>query len=198
MPTLAPDPSAAPLLAAPLRHIFADWVEAEWGFQFLRTTLALLGAETHGDRPYALTLPRSHKQQLLRLNFGPWLLLDFCGPGSEYGKRINLALLKEGVVVDPRREWFTFSRRFVRREVAVYHFDWPEVQAMDAELTELYKESMDYIGGLFAHWQGSTWRLVHQRQLFASIYDPVLRDSFFEAGLNPFLAQLEDDESTAL
>src|SRR5690606_27112093 len=175
-------------LAPPFDCIFADRAEAEWGFGFLRQTLELLNAESNAYRPCVLTLPKNHKRRLLRFNFGPWLLMDFCGPKSEYGKRINLALLRDGFATDLRRQWFVFNHPHDRRGVGVYHFTWAEVQAMNEDLVEHYQASMHYIGALFSGWQGWPYRMAHQPQIFTGIFDLTVRDSLLTDGINPFFA----------
>ncbi|HXF61912.1 MAG TPA: hypothetical protein VNK95_09855, partial [Caldilineaceae bacterium] len=111
---MCPD-STSSQLASPFDRIFADRAEAEWAFTFLSQTLELLNAGSNAYLPCALTLPKNHKRRLLRLNFGPWLLLDFCGPSSQYGKRIHLALLAYGFATDPRKRWFVFNHPHDRR-----------------------------------------------------------------------------------
>lgn len=175
-----------PSLAPPFERIFADYAEAEWGFGFLRQTIDLLNAGANAYRPCVLTLPKNHKQRLLRFNFGPWLLVDFCGPTSKYGKWIHLALLRDGLATASRKEWFVFSHPHDKRGMAVYRFTWAEVQSMDSELTEHYEVSMQYTGELFGHWRGSAYQLAHQPQLFAGIFDPALRASILTHGLDPF------------
>jgi hypothetical protein len=96
-------------LAPPFDAIFHDAEEAQWGFDFLRHTLEILDAGANHYRPCVMTLPKSHKFRLLRFNFGPWLLIDYCGPASKYGKRINLALISDDLAVDPRKKWLSFN-----------------------------------------------------------------------------------------
>lgn len=172
-------------LATPFQAIFADRAEAEWAFMFLRRTLDLLNTGTNGYRPCALTLPKNHKRRLLRLNFGPWLLIDFCGPHSQYGKRINLALLTEGCPAIREKQWFVFNYPYDWRGGGVYCFSWAEIQQMDEELAAHYVASMHYIGGLFGKWQGSPYRLAHQPHVFAAIFDPQVRATLLTKGINP-------------
>jgi hypothetical protein len=176
---------ASSKLATPFDDIFADPDEAMWGFDFLRQTLDLLNAGVNHYRPCVLTLPKSHKRRLLRFNFGPWLLVDFCGPESTYGKRINLALLTGEFGIDPRKKWLSFNYPYDRRGVSIYKFTWEEIYTMGAELTEHYEASMHYAGELFTKWKGSPYRLAHQPQIFAGIFDVEVRADLLRHGLNP-------------
>jgi hypothetical protein len=172
-------------LALPFADIFADDEEAQWGFDFLRHTFDSLNAGANEYRPTALTLPKSHKLRLLRFNFGPWLLVDFCGPASTYGKRINLALLTHGFEIDPRRLWLSFNYPHDKRGVSIFKFTWEEIKNMDAELTRHYEASMQYTGELIGYWKGSPYRLAHQPQIFAAVFDPVVRADLLQHGLDP-------------
>jgi hypothetical protein len=174
-----------PQLASPFDAIFADYDEAQWGFNFLHQTLALLNAGTNEFRPCVFTLPKSHKLRLLRFNFGPWLLVDFCGPASTYDKRINLALLTGEFGIDPRKHWLSFNYPYDRRGVSIYKFTWKEIRAMDNELIEHYEVSMHYASQLFANWKGSPYRLAHQPQIFAAAFDPTVRADLLQNGLDP-------------
>jgi hypothetical protein len=176
--------STSPQLAPPFDAIFADYEEAEWGFDFLRQTFEALDAGVNHYRPTALTLPKSHKLRLLRFNFGPWLLIDFCGPTSKYGKRINLALLTHGFDIDPRKLWLTFNYPYDRRGVSIFKFSWQEIKAMDEELKEHYAASMHYTGELIGYWKGSPYRLAHQPQIMAATFDPAVRADMLRNGLD--------------
>ena len=175
-------------LAPPFDDIFHDETEADWAFDFMRHTFDLLGAAANEYRPTALTLPKSHKLRLLRFNFGPWLLVDFCGPTAKYGKRINLALIKDDRAVDPRKHWLSFNYPHDHRGVSIYKFAWDEIKRMDARLQAHYEESMYYTGSLISSWKGSPYRLAHQPQIFAAIFEPAVRADLFEHGLDPLFA----------
>jgi hypothetical protein len=177
--------SATPKLAPPFDAIFADHAEAQWGFDFLRHTFEKLNAAENNYRPTAITLPKSHKLRLLRFNFGPWLLIDFCGPTSKYGKRINLALITDDLAVDPRKKWLSFNYQYDKRGVSIYKFGWQEIKQMDAQLTKHYEASMQYTGELIGYWKGSPYRLAHQPQIFDGVFDLAVRADFFQYGLDP-------------
>lgn len=179
---------ATSTLASPFDAIFHDEAEAQWGFDFLRHTFDLLNAKTNDYRPTAITLPKGHKWRLLRFNFGPWLLIDFCGPTSTYGKRINLALITDDAAVDPRKKWFSFNYPYDRRGVSIYKFSWQEIQEMDEELEKHYEVSMHYTGELIGTWKGSPYRLAHRPQILAAIFDATVRADLFQHGLDPMFA----------
>jgi hypothetical protein len=56
---------------------------------------------------------------------------------------------------------------------------------MDAELTRHYEASMHYTGALIGKWKGSPYRLAHQPQIFAAIFDPSIRADLLHDGLDP-------------
>jgi hypothetical protein len=179
------------MLAPPFHAIFEDDAEAQWGFDFLHHTLEMLNAGENHYRPCVLTLPKSHKRRLLRFNFGPWLLIDYCGPNSTYGKRINLALLTDDSAVDPRRKWLSFNYPHDKRGVSIYMFTWDEIRSMDRTLTKHYIASMHYTGKLIGYWKGSPYRLAHQPQIFAAIFDHSVRADLLQHGLDPRFAHQE-------
>lgn len=185
---------SAAKLASPFDDIFSGEAEAQWGFTFLRQTLDALDAGANHYRPCALTLPKSHKLRLLRFNFGPWLLVDFCGPTSKYGKRINLALLTEGFAIDPRKKWLSFNYPHDKRGVSIFTFSWEEVRSMDAELSAHYQASMHYTGQLIGYWKGSPYRLAHQPQIFAAVFDTGVRDDLLRHGLDPMFAYKQNSQ----
>jgi hypothetical protein len=180
----------ASALAHPFHAIFEDEAEAHWGFDFLQHTFDLLNARANDYRPTAITLPKSHKWRLLRFNFGPWLLVDFCGPRSTYGKRINLALITDDRAVDPRKKWFAFNYPHDKRGVSVYQFTWPEIKHMDAALENHYATSMHYTGELIGKWKGSPYRLAHQPQIMAAVFDATVRADLLQNGLDPFYKEM--------
>ena len=188
--------STLPALATPFDAIFHNYAEAEWGFDFLRHTFEKLNAGVNHYRPTAITLPKSHKLRLLRFNFGPWLLIDFCGPTAKYGKRINLALLTDDTAVDPRKKWLTFHYPYDKRGVSIYMFTWQEIKEMDGDLKAHYEASMQYTGELIGYWKGSPYRLAHQPQIFTAVFNPEVRADLLQHGLDPLFAhKLEDQES---
>ena len=88
-------------LAAPFSHIFADYSEADWAFDFLHRSFEMLGINTADDRRCAITIPKNHDGDVLRVNMGTWLMIDFRGPESKSGREIGLSMLVEGL--DPSR-----------------------------------------------------------------------------------------------
>jgi hypothetical protein len=176
-------------LAPPFDAIFADYAEAQWGFDFLRHTFDMLNAAENDYRPTAITLPKSHKLRLLRFNFGPWLLIDFSGPTATYGKRINLALITDDQAVDPRKKWLSFHYPYDWRGVSIYMFTWREIQEMNSTLTKHYEDSMHYTGELIGYWKGSPYRLAHQPQIFAAVFDQNARTDLLQYGLDPLFAR---------
>jgi hypothetical protein len=180
-------------LAPPFDTIFQDDSEAQWGFDFLQHTFAKLNAKENEYRPTAITLPKSHKLRVLRFNFGPWLLIDFCGPASTFGKRINLALIADDLAVDPRKKWLSFHYPYDWRGVAIYMFSWGEIQQMDATLTKHYEESMHYTGELIGYWKGSPYRLAHQPQIMAAVFDAEVRADLLQHGPDPFFVHRQSN-----
>jgi hypothetical protein len=176
-------------LAPPFNAIFDDLGEAQWGFDFLCHTFDLLNARANDYRPTAITLPKSHKWRLLRFNFGPWLLIDFCGRASTYGKRINLALISDDAAVDPRKKWLSFNYPHDKRGVAIYKFSWREIAQMDAQLESHYVASMHYTGELIGKWKGSPHRLAHQPQIFAAVFNAEVRANLLQHGLDPLFVR---------
>lgn len=186
--------SDLPRIAPPFNAIFADQAEADWALDFLGHTLDLLDAAPNEYRPVSLTLPKNYKQNLIRFNFGPWLLIDFSGPASPYGKIIHLALIADNTAIDPRKQVFAFNHPHDRRGVAVYRFSWQEIRAMDEDLTSHYQTSMYYTGALFSHWRGTPYRLAHQPQIFAAVFDADIRTDLWANGLDPFYVHRNRDQ----
>lgn len=181
-------------LAPPFAEIFNDEAEAQWGFDFLHHTLDVLKAGDNHYRPCVMTLPKSHKLRVLRFNFGPWLLIDHCGPTSHFGKHIHLALITDDMAVDPRKKWLSFNYPYDKRGVSIYRFDYQEIKKMDAKLTAHYEESMRYTGELIGYWKGSPYRLAHQPQIFAAIFDPTVRADLLRYGLDPLFVHRMSQE----
>jgi hypothetical protein len=68
---------------------------------------------------------------------------------------------------------------------------------MGNELLEHYEVSMHYAGELFAHWQGSPYRLAHQPQIFAGVIDPAVCDYILTHGLDPlFIGPLHSEDDS--
>ncbi len=63
---------------------------------------------------------------------------------------------------------------------------------MDAELTTHYEASMHYTGELIGKWKGSPYRLAHQPQIFAAIFDPCVRADLLQYGLDPLFTHKID------
>lgn len=191
----SPVPSNGSVLAPPFCNIFENRAEAEWAFHFLRQSLDLMGADANGYKSCVMTLPKEHKNHLLRLNVGMWLVIDFAGSGcKKYGRRVHLALIIDDSSPYRDRQWYRFDNRRDYRGVALYHFTFEEVRAMDNWLAPHYVESMRYVGSLFGGWAGSPYARHHQHQVFASVLDPGMRASLFTHGMDP-LIELELKES---
>ncbi len=76
-------------MAAPFNRVFANWDDAEWCFDLVRTTLEALDcAET--DNPL-LAMTYGYDGRRIRVNYGNWLVLDLTNEGAK--KTIGMALL---------------------------------------------------------------------------------------------------------
>ena len=94
-------------LSKPFSQIFADLDEAKWAFGLLKETLDRLGVISYDDERFAITLPKNGR--VLRLNFGPWLVLGFKNPELTEN-RITLTFIADLAKVDDSFVTFNFAR----------------------------------------------------------------------------------------
>lgn len=172
-------------LPEPFASIFQDKGEAEWAFGFLRETAERLGVKGLDDPRVALTLPKG--RDLLRLNFGQWLIVSLFGP-SATTNRAEIALLTG--LVDPPAKYSAFARGTDEPEVCVCEYSIESVRAMDAPLRGAWNKTLDFIAAKFRDWEGSPFRNAHQPELFQMVFDEEKQKQCLAKGLD--LAEAQD------
>lgn len=160
-------------LAPPLSAVFESRGEAEWAFGLLRRTLGLLGVSGPGAPRVAMTLPRAHKGTVLRLNFGPWLVLDFRGAGPLVAPGVGVTLPVRSGEGFPTAEQVEepFTSSDAEDPMAIYRIDTAALRDMGDAEGAVFEEAMGRIRRRFERWQGSAYRAAHQPQLEAAVFD---------------------------
>ncbi len=172
-------------LAEPFSSIFQDKGEAEWAFGFIRQTAERLGVKGLDDPRVALTLPKG--RDLLRLNFGQWLILGLNSPAAG-ANRVEISLLS-GLMDLPGKS-SAFAREANEPEVCVYGVSVESLRNMDVRLREAFEKTMAFIATKFRDWKGSPFRVAHRRELFQMVFDEEKRKQCLAKGLD--LAEAED------
>lgn len=194
-----PEDDTVPL-ATPLDAVFASADEAEWAFDLLRDTLGQLGVDEPGDPRVVLSLPRNHEGTVLRLNFGPWLVLDFRGD-SDGRTRMAVALRSEhGQAIGTGAQMGEpFAEAEGRPEQAVFEFAVADVRPVPSELGAAIEASMGEIRDRFSGWGGSSYARHHRPQIEAAVFDDAARDVLFRDGLDlpPSPPDVEGDDVRA-
>ncbi len=172
-------------LAAPLDAVFASADEAEWAFDLLREALGHLGVEEPGDPRVVITLPGTHGGTVLRLNFGPWLVLDYRGRprgGTQLGVTLRL---EDGQELDAGETvGESFAEADGRPEQSLFLFSVKDARPMPPALADAIAASMAEIADRFAGWRGSPYARHHQPQIEAAVFDDAARDALFRDGLD--------------
>jgi hypothetical protein len=188
-------------LAEPFSSLFADREEANWAFDFLRDSLALLGVTSPTDPRVALTLPSSHGGKLLRLNFGHWLVVDINTFQSKTNDRIGLALIKDAPSLQAYDRSSGFSQRPEETPIAVYSLPIADMREMSGPLRDVFEESFRLIGTYFKDWKGTPFRHAHQQQLLDAVLDEESRAELLRAGIaltNETRSETESSDSDLL
>lgn len=172
--------SSEATLAEPFSNIFSDRKEAEWAFDLLQETLERLAVSESDNPPIALTLP--HKGKVLRLNYGRWVVLGFCGPNA-YHHGIEMALLPavEGLESDVG-SWDPF-KQYNDEQIKVYTLPTPVVRAWEGSLRAIYETTFDRLREKFGHWRGSSFSPFHQSRVYDAVFDPDKRAELLTEGL---------------
>jgi len=161
-------------LAEPFSEIFADREEAEWAFGFLRQCMTWLAVEGPDNKLCVLTLPKAHPQ-VIRFNFGEWVVVDLRGPKAYGDKGISLALLMDGPGLAQYKHWGAFKSFPTALPVAVYELPLKPVREMSEEFAQHVERSFQYIGTLFAKWEQSQFQRVHRQELIDAVFDTQAR-----------------------
>lgn len=169
-------------LAAPFSEVFADRAEAEWAFGFLRQCMRWLGVEGPDNKLCVLTLPKD-RPQVIRFNFGEWVVVDLRGPKAYGGKGISLALLMDGPGLEQHKHWGAFKSFPNALPVAVYELPLEPLKEMSGEFAQHVERSFRYIGTLFANWSQSQFRRVHRQELMDAVFDTTARAKLLTEGL---------------
>lgn len=183
-----------PLLASPFDEIFGEYDWADTVFDFLHEALELFGATGPDDPRFALTLPKSHYPNLLRLNFGQWVVIDVRGPEAYSGQGLSLALLIDETDLDTKfNSWGKFKQAEGEKPLGIIEFPVEFFTQAGDDFVDLWERSTRYIGTLFAHWTGCPYRHAHQQAIFEAIWEPTKRASLLNNGLQIDPASQQDE-----
>ena len=171
-------------LAKPFSDIFTDRDEAEWAFGFMHRSLDLLGVEGPDDPRCALTLPKKHDNQLLRFNFGNWLMTDFWHTDASKVNTVDLALLTDYNDGFQYKHWGNFSSKVAGElEISVHQVPVKDLRPMSMSLDTLYRRTFELTGKVFEDWNGTPYRHAHQQQIMDAVFDNETRDDLLTNGL---------------
>ena len=134
----------------------------------------------------AVTLTRSGGRPALHLNFGPWLVLGFRGPGGQSPERVNLALLAEQIAWDERFASLSFDLKEGGPEIRVYKLPITLVNPMPRPLQQAYEETLEVIAAKFQNWQKSNRANYHKPEIIEACSDPERRERLFAGQLVDF------------
>jgi MoxR-like ATPase len=184
------DPDNKTPLAPPFSELFADWAEADWAFDLLRTTVRRLRVAGPYDERAALTLTRRAGRIFLRLNFGGWLVLGFRSPGLN-PERVDMTLLADQIAWDQRFDYFAFDRKDGEPEARSYALPPEIVRPMSAELRQAFERTLGYVAARFEGWRkASHWKL-HNPEILEALFDPEKRTRLLATGLPVMELQYE-------
>ena len=169
-----------PGVSKPLSKIFVDLDEAKWAFSLLKETLDRLGVISHDDERFAITLPKNGR--VLRLNFGPWLVLGFKNPELTEN-RITLTFIADLAKVDDSFVTFNFARSTGEPDVRNYSLPIEMVRPLEGDLRNAYEKTLDYIKNKFGPWKKTIWRKHNVAVIGEAIFDKEKLEKLFSEEL---------------
>ncbi len=167
-------------LAYPFSDIFLDFDEAEWAFDLLKETLDRLDVTGPEDERFVITLPKN--RQMLRLNFGQWMILNFKGPKIAEN-RVTLTLLKDKVNLKEDLETFKFAKKDAEPDIRNYSLPIERVIPLEGDLRIAFEDSLNYIKYKFGKWDRCIWRRYHIPDIGEAIYDIKKRKKLLLEGI---------------
>ena len=141
-----------------------------------------LGVEGPDNKLCVLTLHKAHPQ-VIRFNYGEWVVVDLRGPKAYGGKGISLALLMDGPGLAQYKHWSAFKSFPNALPVAVYELPLETAREMSEEFVQHVERSFQYIGTLFAKWEQSQFKRVHRQELMDAVFAPAALDKLLTEGL---------------
>lgn len=181
----AVEPTLREGMASPFDRVFLSHEEAWWAFDLLRSTLLALGVsvEAYGDdRRISLTLPAYRGRNLLRLNFGNWLILGFAGE-EPHGNRLSLALRKDLLATLPGAEYSEFSDSIDGQPFVVADVPISRMQAEEGPERIAFQTSLRQIAKRFSHWKATVFQRSHRPELAQMVFDETIRKRLLSEGL---------------
>jgi 5-methylcytosine-specific restriction protein B len=167
-------------LAEPFSRIFEDREEAEWAFELLKETLHRLGVTDASDKRFSLTL--RHNEQVLRLNFGNWAVLQFYGSGYS-SNRMGIALIKDQVDIEGNiKRWRDFEQDEGEPGIRLYGLPIQTARPLEGPLREVYENTFAYIAERFKHWKASPYRKYNQPAIAEAVFDKSKRKTLLISG----------------
>ena len=176
-------------LAKPFNNIFRDGLEAQWAFNLLKTAADFLNLQGPGSPLVALTLRNISNGQMMRFNYGMWLVLGINGKNKTI-TNLQLALLKNRVkFLGPFQGGFRQSPG--EPPVGIYNLTLEEFKANETEIMNVFAETMQYVSARFSTWAGAPHHQHNIAQLEAAVFDPDQREKLLTDGIQ--VTSGEDD-----
>ncbi|MCE5244445.1 MAG: AAA family ATPase [Syntrophobacteraceae bacterium] len=161
--------------------IFKDWNDANLALDFLKDAFVRLGVDGPADPRLSVTLPKTWKDRLLRVNFGNWMVIDLRRDATSKRMQVNLALLKDSIPENlcDRIQGDAFKQKDGDPDVCIVETSMSDDWKMSSELREAYEKSFSYIAERFKDWQGTPYSFAHRASLLAAVFDLNKRNKLF-------------------
>ncbi|MBI1299672.1 AAA domain-containing protein [bacterium] len=169
-------------LAPPFDHLFANREEAEWAFDLMAHALHQLGIEDPENQIFVTSLPSTYGARTIRLLYGNWVILGFCGRSLQ---RVGteIILFNEEAAEFQQYKVFDFSQGEDEPSAGLYAIPYEVVRQQQSKILENFDNVCVHVLGRFGHWNAANKRSGHWPVITEAILNPEMRSVLFQNGL---------------
>ena len=173
-----------PKLAAPFNEIFANWDEAERGFDLLTEAARHLGISGPGDEMAVFNLRKTEGLFRIRFSYGQWLVMGLAGRDGHLIE-LELALFKDQVNV--QSNWTSeFRQPEEEKAISIVAVPADTFRISEDQLSKLHGLTLAHIKEKFSDWHKSNLRIYNKGPIAEAIFNKAARDRILSDGLIVF------------
>lgn len=175
-------------LANPFNLFFTSFEEAQWAFEFLRSTLLKLGvnrADIDNDRRIWMTLSeRSGEGIRLRLNFGDWAILTFLNLSVGENRLQYICQLDRLPSSAPLVEQcHHFAEKIEGQTFVLTSCPVANMRNDSSDERVAFEASLALVAQRLKDRKADVWRKGHEPKVLQMVFNAALRDQLLRAGL---------------
>lgn len=161
-------------LGSPFSEIFEDKEQANNFFDYAREKLKILGIYSKESKKFTVTIPKKGNRNLLRIIYGPWVILDFEKTNENRFYRIALKIKDELSNFKKSDDSFKISindDKYCLYEVSIENIE---------DIDHLVEESFAEIGNKFQNYTKTPYANKGYQKLKDAIFDEKSRNKILK------------------